>query len=182
MSKSTKRISKLLSLVLRHKPEHLGLQLDENGWVEVEELLAAICESGLSVDRSMLDDVVRDNDKQRFAFSADGSRIRASQGHSVSVDVELKQQQPPAVLFHGTVEKFVGLIRESGLKKMQRQHVHLSVDVATASQVGSRRGKPIILEIDASKMSADGHQFFLSANGVWLTDHVSSEYITFPDC
>lgn len=175
-----KRISKLMSLVLRHKPEHLGLELDENGWVEVELLLAAMNRRQLKVDRSLLEQVVSENDKQRFAFNEDRTRIRANQGHSVAVDVELVEKNPPEVLLHGTVQKFLDAIRESGLKKMSRQHVHLSADSKTASKVGSRRGKPLILEIDAAKMAAAGFTFYLSANGVWLTDHVPPNFISFP--
>lgn len=169
-----------MSLVLRHKPEHLGLQLDENGWVDVDTLIVAIRKSGVDVDKSLLEKVVRENDKQRFAFNSDQTRIRANQGHSIEVDVELKQKAPPAILFHGTVEKFLDLIRASGLKKMSRQHVHLSAEIKTASNVGSRRGKPVILEVDAMKMAEDGFMFFLSANGVWLTDNVPPEYLNFP--
>lgn len=175
-----KPISKLMSLVLRHKPEHLGLTLDENGWVEVDKLLAVMKRSGKHVDRPLLEKVVRENDKQRFAFSDDKLRIRANQGHSVKVDVELEQKVPPAILLHGTVENFLDLIRESGLKKMSRQHVHLSAELETANKVGSRRGKPVILEIDAEKMNQEGYVFFLSANGVWLTDQVPPRFIRFP--
>ena len=169
-----------MSLVLRHKPEQLGLRLDENGWVEVSELLAAMCSQGLDVDADLLEEVVRENDKQRFAFNEDKTRIRANQGHSVEVDVELEETLPPDFLYHGTVEKFLDLIRESGLKKMSRQHVHLSAEIETASNVGSRRGKPVILKIKSAQMVQDGYPFFLSANGVWLTDNVPPRYITFP--
>lgn len=180
MKTTHKRISKLMSLVLRHKPEHLDLNLDENGWVKVDLLLAAMQRQGLDVDQKLLEEVVRDNDKQRFAFNDDRTQIRANQGHSIDVDVELEEKTPPSILLHGTVEKFLVLIRESGLKKMSRQHVHLSADLATASKVGSRRGKPVILKIDAAKMEKDGHAFYLSANGVWLTDHVPPSFIRFP--
>ena len=180
MKTTHKRISKLMSLVLRHKPEHLDLNLDENGWVKVDLLLAAMQRQGLDVDQNLLEEVVRDNDKQRFAFNEDRTQIRANQGHSIDVDVELEEKTPPSILLHGTVEKFLELVRESGLKKMSRQHVHLSADLATASKVGSRRGKPVILKIDAAKMVNDGHAFYLSANGVWLTDHVPPSFIRFP--
>ena len=180
MKNTHKRISKLMSLVLRHKPEHLDLTLDENGWVKVDLLLAAMQRQGLDVDRDLLEEVVRDNDKQRFAFNDDRTQIRANQGHSIEVDVELEQKTPPSVLLHGTVEKFLDAIRESGLEKMNRQHVHLSGDLETANKVGSRRGKPVILQIDAAKMEKNGHVFYLSANGVWLTDHVPPGFITFP--
>ena len=180
MKNTHKRISKLMSLVLRHKPEHLDLTLDENGWIEVELLLAAMQHQRLDVDRELLEEVVRDNDKQRFAFNDDRTQIRANQGHSIEVDVELEQKTPPSILLQGTVEKFLDAIRESGLKKMSRQHVHLSADMETASKVGSRRGKPVILQIDAANMEKNGHVFYLSANGVWLTDHVPPGFITFP--
>ena len=180
MKNTHKRISKLMSLVLRHKPEHLDLTLDENGWVKVDLLLAAMQRQGLDVDRDLLEEVVRDNDKQRFAFNEGQIQIRASQGHSIEVDVQLAQKTPPSILLHGTVEKFLDAIRESGLKKMSRQHVHLSADMETASKVGSRRGKPVILQIDAANMEKNGHVFYLSANGVWLTDHVPPGFITFP--
>ena len=180
MKTTHKRISKLMSLVLRHKPEHLDLNLDENGWVKVDLLLAAMQHQGLDVDRELFEEVVRDNDKQRFAFNEDRTQIRANKGHSIEVDVELEQKTPPSVQLHGTVEEFLDPIRESGLKKMNRQHVHLSGDLETANKVGSRRGKPVILQIDAAKMEKNGHVFYLSANGVWLTDHVPPSYISFP--
>jgi putative RNA 2'-phosphotransferase len=177
--KHLKRISKLLSLVLRHKPQRLNLRLDKNGWMEVDMLLQAINRSGLSVDMELLDKVVAENDKQRFAFNEDKSKIRANQGHSVDVDVELKPAAPPKYLYHGTVAKFLDAIRETGLKKMSRQHVHLSATPETATKVGSRRGKPFILTIDAEQMAKDGYVFYLSTNGVWLTDEVPVRYIAF---
>lgn len=181
MKPSLKRISKLLSLVLRHKPQQLGLTLDENGWVEVEALIQAINKTDLNVERDLLERVVSENDKQRFAFNDDKTKIRANQGHSVDVDVELEPASPPAFLFHGTVEKFLDAVRESGLQKMSRQYVHLSGDVETASNVGSRRGKPVILKIDSGGMADDGHVFYLSVNGVWLCDEVPAKYISIPD-
>jgi len=169
-----------MSLVLRHKPEQLGLELDQHGWIEVSELLAAMRSHGMDVDLALLDQVVSENDNQRFTFNEDKSRIRANQGHSVEVDVELKEVCPPDVLYHGTVEKVLDSVRESGLQKMSRQHVHLSIDIETAAKVGSRRGKPVILKVSAGQMSKDGHTFFLSKNGVWLTEHVPHEYVEFP--
>lgn len=154
--------------------------VDENGWLDVDQMLAGMQAIGHDVDRKLLEEIVRDNDKQRFTFNEDKTRIRANQGHSVDVDVELEQKKPPAILYHGTVEKLLDLIRDSGLKKMSRQHVHLSADVATATNVGSRRGKPVILQVDAAKMSEGGFVFFLSANGVWLTDHVPPAYLQMP--
>lgn len=172
------RISKYLSLVLRHDPGAAGVTLDAEGWVDVEELLAGAARHDFSFTRAELEEVVETGDKQRFALSADGKSIRANQGHSVSVDLGLKAQTPPAVLYHGTVERFVSSIMRNGLEKRSRQHVHLSADVATATRVGSRRGKPIVLQIAAAEMHSAGFQFFLSANGVWLIDQVPAQYIS----
>jgi putative RNA 2'-phosphotransferase len=175
-----KRISKFLSLVLRHQPETAGLELDEGGWVDVDELLAGCAGAGRRISRDQLDEVVATNAKKRFAFSYDGRRIRASQGHSVDVELGYQESRPPAALYHGTVASALPAIRETGLHKMSRHHVHLSKDRPTANQVGSRRGKPIILVVRAEEMAAAGHAFFLSANGVWLTDHVPARFIDFP--
>lgn len=175
--KRNKKISKYLSLLLRHKPETIGLMLDENGWADVESLI-----SNPKIDFNLdeLKEVVRTNDKQRFTFNEDQTRIRASQGHSLKeVDLELEKSTPPDVLYHGTVEKFIDSIRKTGLQKMNRNHVHLSADLETANKVAGRRGKPIILEIDTAKMLNDGHEFYLSQNGVWLTDQVEVGYIDF---
>lgn len=175
--KRNKRISKYLSLLLRHKPETIGLVLDENGWADVDDLI-----SNPKIDFSLeeLKEVVRTNDKQRFAFNEDRTRIRASQGHSLKeIDLKLEKSTPPDVLYHGTIEKFIDSIRKTGLQKMNRNHVHLSADLETANKVGGRRGKPIILEIDTVKMLNDGHEFYLSQNGVWLTDQVEVGYIDF---
>jgi putative RNA 2'-phosphotransferase len=174
------RISKLLSLVLRHQPEAIGLELDEAGWVDVESLVEGCATHGKAITREILAEVVATSPKQRFAFSDDGRRIRASQGHSVDVQLGYDPCQPPAQLFHGTVDRFLPAIRERGLTRMQRHHVHLSPDRETATTVGERRGKPIILVIDAGRMARDGFDFFVSANGVWLTEHVPPEYIDFP--
>jgi putative RNA 2'-phosphotransferase len=178
MSKHDIRKSKFLSLVLRHEPEKIGVQLDENGWIGVEELLTAMAAHGKSMSRGELDQLVRANDKQRFAFSEDGTRIRANQGHSVEVDLALEAQTPPETLYHGTVEKFLKPIFRDGLKKGERHHVHLSPNLETAVKVGQRRGKPIILEVAASRMHSDGHAFFVSGNGVWLVDRVPPQYLT----
>jgi putative RNA 2'-phosphotransferase len=172
------RISKYLSLVLRHDPAAAGITLDAEGWVAVEELLAGAARNGFPFTRAELEEVVRTNDKQRFALSGDGQRIRANQGHSVSVDLGLNPETPPAILYHGTVERFVSSILANGLDKQARQHVHLSSDIATASRVGSRRGRPIILKIAAVQMHSAGFRFFCSANGVWLTDQVPPQYIS----
>lgn len=162
--------SKFLSYVLRHRPDSIGITLDENGWVDVEVLLAAAQRHGKRLSRQLLERVVAENDKKRFAFSEDGRRIRASQGHSVSVDLALEPIEPPEFLYHGTVEPFLESIREKGLVRGSRHHVHLSPDEATARKVGSRRGKPVILVVQAGRMHEAGHQFFRSANGVWLTE------------
>jgi putative RNA 2'-phosphotransferase len=179
MSELTKT-SKFLSLVLRHKPEEIGLVLDANGWADVDELIRLVNQHGRSLTRALLERVVAENDKKRFAFSEDGKRIRASQGHSVEIDLALTPREPPEFLFHGTATRFLDSIRATGLHSANRQHVHLSPDVETAKKVGQRHGKPAILTIRAGAMQSAGHAFYLSANGVWLTDNVPVEFIEFP--
>lgn len=179
MEKKLKQISKFMSLVLRHKPETIGLELDENGWANVQEMIDKMNATGAEVDIELLYIIVATNDKKRFAFNEDKSMIRANQGHSIEVELNLREVQPPDFLYHGTVEKFIDIIRIEGLKKMERQHVHLSKDTATATNVGNRRGKAVILKIDAVKMYADGFTFYLSENEVWLTDEVPVQYIQF---
>jgi uncharacterized protein (TIGR02452 family) len=174
------RASKFLALILRHDPAKVGIVLDDAGWTDIDDLLAALAAHGVPLTRDQLDDIVAASDKQRFAISDDGTQIRANQGHSVPVDLELEPAQPPASLYHGTVEKFIPAIREHGLQKGKRHHVHLSADHDTAVKVGSRRGKPVVLEIDADAMVAAGRTFYRSANGVWLADEVPVEYIEFP--
>lgn len=169
--------SKFLSLVLRHKPEVIGLTLDENGWVEIEALLTAAQAHNRSLTRAELDEIVATNNKKRFAISEDGKHIRASQGHSVVIDLGLLPRIPPSTLYHGTAVRFLPSIREKGLQKMNRQHVHLSATAETAHSVGSRHGKPAILLVKAEAMQADGFIFFLSENGVWLTETVPAHYI-----
>jgi len=180
MEQQLKHISKFMSLVLRHKPEAIGLQLDENGWADVQELVQKINENGTAVDIATIHLVVETNDKKRFAFNEDRTRIRASQGHSIEVELNLKPVSPPAALCHGTTERFLESILKTGLAKQQRQHVHLSEQVTTAKAVGSRHGKPVILTINAKAMVAAGFLFYLSDNGVWLVDSVPVEYITTP--
>jgi len=175
------RISKFLSYVLRHHPEAVGLQLDENGWVSLNLLVDACNAKGQEMTRGQVIDVVNTSEKKRFALSEDGQRIRASQGHSVEVDLAYEEKAPPMVLYHGTVAKFLQPIQAEGLKKMARHHVHLSEDVETAERVGMRRGRPVVLRVDADEMAAAGHRFYQSANGVWLTEHVPAKYIGFPD-
>jgi putative RNA 2'-phosphotransferase len=177
MKKQHKHISKFMSLVLRHNPAVIGVQLDDEGWLSVAKLLDGINAKGIKVDLETLKEIVETNDKKRFAFNEDYTFIRANQGHSVQVDVGLASIDPPEFLYHGTVMKFMVTIRADGLKKMSRLHVHLSKDLETATKVGSRRGKPIILEIESKQMHDEGYLFYLSKNGVWLTDHVPAKYI-----
>jgi len=170
------RISKKLSLLLRHQPELYGLHLDEQGWCSIEELLAAFAKKGQDLSLDLLLDVVAESDKKRFSFSPDGLFIRANQGHSVEVDLGYAPQQPPAVLYHGTADRFLPSILNVGILKGKRHHVHLSLDVETATKVGERHGRVVILQIDAAAMHADGHTFYCSDNGVWLVDEVPIGY------
>ena len=178
--KQRTRTSKFLSLVLRHEPQRIGLDLDPSGWVEVEALLTACRHHGMPIERADLDEVVATNEKKRFAFSDDGRRIRASQGHSIEVSLGYTPQSPPSQLFHGTATRFLDSIRKDGLNKRERHHVHLSADADTAQKVGQRHGKPAILIVLAEAMHSRGHAFFLSENGVWLTENVPVEFIEFP--
>jgi len=172
-----KRISKFISLVLRHDPSAAGLELSADGWAEVDALIAGASAKGIAFDRATLERIVAESDKQRFAFDDTGTRIRANQGHSVAVDLALEPVEPPEILFHGTVERFWDAIREEGLKPGSRQHVHLSPDEATAHKVGQRRGRPFILRVRAGDLHRAGHPFFCSANGVWLTDTVPPTHL-----
>jgi putative RNA 2'-phosphotransferase len=171
------RTSKFLSLVLRHRPQLAGLTLDSAGWVPVEELLAGCASKGVPISRDDLKEVVARNSKQRFAFDESGTLIRASQGHSVEVDLALEPAEPPDVLYHGTAERVGDVIRREGLKKMRRHHVHLSADAETARIVGARHGKPLVFRVDAGAMRAAGFTFYRSANGVWLVESVPPEYL-----
>ncbi|MBQ0997911.1 RNA 2'-phosphotransferase [Streptomyces sp. RK62] len=175
----TVKVSKYLSKHLRHQPERIGLVLDEGGWVEIDTLIAAARAHGFSFTRDELDHVVAANDKKRFAV--DGTRIRASQGHSVEVDLGLAPATPPPYLYHGTVAAHLGAIRAEGLRPMNRHDVHLSPDRETATRVGARRGRPVVLSVDTGAMHRDGHVFHASANGVWLTKAVPPEYLRFPE-
>ncbi|HEY9843246.1 MAG: RNA 2'-phosphotransferase [Candidatus Sericytochromatia bacterium] len=172
-----KRISKFLSLVLRHQPDKIGLQLDSAGWAEVDELLEKVSSQAFALDRASLEEVVAGNEKQRFAFSEDGQRIRASQGHSIEVELEYQPVEPPEQLYHGTTGRFLDSIRAQGLLKRSRQHVHLSPDRETAQKVGQRHGPPVILTVEAGDMHRTGHVFYCSANGVWLVEAVPPEFI-----
>lgn len=172
--KEEKRISKHLSLILRHKPESINISLDSNGWADVNELI-----DKLNLNLNDLKQIVANNDKKRFILSDDFSKIRANQGHSISVDLNLEEEAPPLVLYHGTAVKNLDSIKSKGLIKGQRQYVHLSLDQDTALKVGQRYGKPTILEIKAYNMYTQGFKFYLSENKVWLTDHIPPEFITF---
>jgi putative RNA 2'-phosphotransferase len=176
------QVSKFLSLLLRHRPQTVGLVLDEQGWVDVNTLLEAIARSGRGkLDRVTLERVVAQNDKQRFAFSDDGLRIRASQGHSLrEVDLALEPQDPPERLFAGTATRFLESIRQQGLLPQKRNHVHLTTDAGTALTVGRRHGEPVVLQVLAGRMHIEGHAFSLSDNGVWLTAAVPPAFLVFP--
>ena len=171
------RISKFLSYVLRHHPEAAGLTLGEGGWVDVEALLAGAEAAGIRLDRALLEEVVQQNNKQRFAFSEDGLRIRANQGHSVAIDLALTPVGPPDWLYHGTAQRYLPSIRAAGLLRGRRHHVHLSPDAETAGSVGRRHGKPVVLEVAAGAMHTSGFLFYRTANGVWLTEHVPPAYL-----
>jgi putative RNA 2'-phosphotransferase len=175
--KETTRISKFLSLVLRHKPEAIGLTLDENGWADVGELIDKMNGHNYKITRDILNSVVVTNNKQRFSFNGDKTKIRANQGHSIQVELDLKEMTPPEYLYHGTGEKAVTSILKTGLQKRARHHVHLSGDIATAITVGSRHGKPKVFTVAALQMLRDGYKFYLSENNVWLTDQVPVQYL-----
>jgi putative RNA 2'-phosphotransferase len=170
-------VSKFLSKHLRHTPEAIGLTLEDGGWIAIDTLLDACSKHGFPIKRDQLDEVVRTNDKKRFAIDDAGVRIRANQGHSTPVDLQLQPVEPPAVLYHGTAEKNLTVIQAFGLLKTKRHHVHLSLDMATARKVGQRHGEPVIFAIDSATMAARGHLFYCSVNGVWLTDHVPAEFL-----
>ena len=177
MSSNLVKVSKFLSYVLRHKPGDIGITLEEGGWVDLDLLIERAIKHGHRLDRHLVEKVVRENDKQRFSISDDGLKIRANQGHSIKVDLQLPEIEPPALLYHGTATRFIDSIKTKGLLPGSRHHVHLSSDEETAAAVGKRHGKPIVLVIDSCGMSKKGLKFYQSANGVWLTDSVSIEYI-----
>ena len=171
------RTSKFLSLVLRHQPDAAGITVDVHGWADVDALLRGMNAAGQHCDAEMLAEIVASDEKQRYSFNADHTKIRANQGHSFPVDLELAPVMPPEVLWHGTATRFLDSIMQTGLKPMSRQYVHLSPDAETAYKVGIRHGKPVILRIEAQKMAAAGFVFYRAENGVWLTDAVPPEYI-----
>ena len=176
MSKSLESTSKYLSLILRHKPETIGIKLDEHGWADVDELIAGI---GKTHDFSMdiLEEIVRTDTKQRYSFNDDKTLIRANQGHSIAVDVELEKVEPPEYLYHGTGEKYRNSIDQFGLISKSRLYVHLSGDIETAINVGKRHGKPIVYRVSSGEMQKGGYEFFRSVNGVWLTKAVPVKYL-----
>ena len=179
--KKQKSISKLMSLALRHQPDVLQLEIDSAGWTSVNSLLVGIKGQGHAVDMNDLLSVVRENDKQRFQLDESGKRIRASQGHSIKVDLGYEASTPPERLFHGTAVRFISSIRSAGLMRQKRHHVHLHEDRELAKSVGGRHGKPVILEVAADKMACAGHDFFVTPNNVWLTLHVPCNFISFED-
>ena len=181
MNRQTVKLSKFLSYVLRHHPDAIGLELDEGGWVSVDELLAAWRRHKHPISREELEEVVATNDKKRFSLSPDRRRIRANQGHSVPVDLGLAPLEPPELLYHGTVQRVLDSIRRQGLLRGQRHHVHLSGDPETARRVGRRRGRPVVLVVEAGRMHREGAKFYRSANRVWLTESVPPEYLRLHD-
>lgn len=173
------KISKFLSLTLRHRPEKIGLRLSESGWASVEQLIEASRRHGVEFTLEELQNVVASNDKKRFSLSEDGLWIRANQGHSVKVELGYAPVAPPEILYHGTAERFLTSIKQQGLIKGNRHHVHLSAEADVAAKVGQRHGKPVVLRVEAGRMHRDGFDFYLSANGVWLTEHAPVEYLVF---
>ena len=170
--------SKFISLILRHNPQVIGISLDEHGWANVQDLIEGINRTeGHSLDMDTLEEIVRTDEKQRYSFSEDHKLIRANQGHSIPVDVELEEKTPPDILWHGIGQKDVSSIDVQGLIPKSRLYVHLSSDMETARKIGSRHGRPIIYQVDCRKMTEDGYRFFLSANQVWLTKEVPAEYL-----
>lgn len=175
-NKELESTSKYLSLILRHKPETIGITLDEHGWANVDELIKGISKT-YPINMEILENIVATDNKQRYSFNDDKTLIRANQGHSIPVDVELPVANPPEVLFHGTGEKYVESIDEKGLVPKSRLYVHLSSDIETAVKVGSRHGRPVVYKVLSGKMLQDGYVFYKSVNGVWLTKRVPVEYL-----
>ena len=170
-------LGRFMSYVLRNHPEAAGLTLDSEGWADVDKLMEGMTKAGRPIDRETLERIVRENNKKRYTLSEDGRRIRANQGHSVDVHIEMEKRTPPERLYHGTADRFLDSIKEQGIRRMARQYVHLSPDVPTAVNVGSRHGKPVVLAIDTAQMTADGFDFFISANGVWQSEDIPWRYV-----
>ena len=173
---SRKEISKYIALILRHKPEAIGITLDEHGWANVDELIAGVNKTQ-PLTMALLDEIVRTDDKQRFSFNEDKTKIRANQGHSIPVDVELEELEPPEYLWHGTGEKYCESIEQNGLIAKTRLYVHLSKDMETAVKVGTRHGRPIVYRVCSGQMYRDGYRFFRSVNGIWLIKYVPAVYL-----
>ncbi len=170
------KLSVFISLVLRHNPAAAHITLDEHGWADVDDLLTGIRNTGRKINMNILEDIVATDKKRRYSFNQDKTLIRANQGHSIPVDVELKEQEPPEFLYHGTAERFLNRIEKEGLQSMSRLYVHLSTDPETALQVGKRHGKPVVLKIYSGSMYRDGNKFYLSENSVWLTKKIERKY------
>ena len=177
LTKEEVKLSKFISLVLRHKPEHIDLELSNDGWANVCELIEKIKSTGKNINKDILERVVLYNDKKRFSFNENHTLIRANQGHSINVDLQFEEKEPPEILFHGTSINNIDSIKNEGIKKMKRLHVHLSLTEDIAKKVAERHGKPAIIKINAKKMYKDGIKFYLSENKVWLCDYVDAEYI-----
>lgn len=163
--------------ILRHHLEAAGIAFDEHGWADVGELIEGVRRNGFTIDKDILDKIVATDQKKRFAYNSDETKIRANQGHSIPVDVGMEEKLPPSVLYHGTAEKYIESIRRNGICKQTRNFVHLSLDEATAVKVGSRHGSPVVLKIDTGRMATDRYKFFISANGVWQTNYVPYDYV-----
>lgn len=172
------RLGKTISYILRHHPEYFDVNIDSHGWADVDELIKNMCVHGNTIDRETLDRIVRENNKNRYSYNEDKTKIRANQGHSIPVDLDLLPVTPPDVLYHGTAEKFLNSIKQKGILKMSRNHIHLSTDTERAFNVGKRHGKPVVLVIDTKKMNEDGIKFYLSKNKIWLCEHIPFEYVS----
>lgn len=172
------RVGKFLSLILRHNPETIGITLDKNGWADVSDLIAGVNKKGYKLDIDILSEIVETNNKKRYIFNQDKTKIRANQGHSIKVDVELKKQTPPNILYHGTAKKYYDLIIKDGIQKKSRNHVHLSKDEQTAITVGKRHGESVVIKVNAKVMDNEGYEFFVSENGVWLVDFVPARFLS----
>ena len=171
-------LGRFMTYLLRHHPEAAGLTLDSEGWTDVDALIEGMNKAGRNIDRETLERIVAENNKKRYTLSEDKKRIRANQGHSVDVNVEMEKRDPPDKLYHGTADRFLESIKEKGILRMARQYVHLSPDIPTAVNVGRRHGKPVVLVIDTVKMRADGFVFRISANGVWQSEDIPFEYVS----
>ena len=173
---SLNKTSRFISMILRHKPGVIGITLDEHGWADVSELIEGVNKVH-PLDMETLEEIVRTNEKQRFSFNEDKTKIRANQGHTIPVDVELEEKEPPEFLYHGTADKYVESIDCTGLEPRQRLYVHLSTDKEMAAKVGQRHGKPVVYRVNSGQMAKDGYRFYLSVNGVWLTKAVPVKYL-----